>query len=232
MVTGKFRHGGKSITRPCGTPFPSRYSAGVAHRTAARATEFEEVVEGSRFLALVRSIANPEEAAELLERARREHPDATHHCWAYRVGEAQRFSDDGEPGGTAGRPMLEVILKRDLDHVAAVVVRYFGGKKLGAGGLVRAYSGAVAKALDAAGVREVVDMRRLAVRAPFAQVDAVLRAVDELVARHPDAARSEAEFDGDGLVIDLVVPLSDAAGAASLLVDLTRGAATVTEVDA
>lgn len=189
-------------------------------------------MDGSRFLALVRPIADVGEAAELLERAKSEHPDATHHCWAYRVGETQRFSDDGEPGGTAGRPMLEVIIKRDLDHVAAVVVRYFGGKKLGAGGLVRAYSGAVAKALDAAGVREVVDMRRLTVRAPFAHVDAVLRAVDDLVTQHPDAARGEADFDGEGLVLELILPESDAATAIERLGDLTRGAATVTAVDA
>lgn len=202
----------------------------MAHLTVARAARHEEVIEGSRFLALVRQPDDPEAAAALLAEARREHPDATHHCWAWRIGEQQRFSDDGEPGGTAGRPMLEVILKRDLDHVTAVVVRYFGGRKLGAGGLVRAYSGAVAKALDLAGVREVLDMVTLEVRAPFALVDVVLRHVDELVTSHPDARRGEPAFDGEGLRLELTLPDFLVAGATASLTEATRGGARVEPV--
>src|SRR5690625_7930527 len=98
-------------------------------------SEHLETVKGSRFIAWVAPAATEEEAQQLLDRARAQHPDATHHCSAWRIGETVRFSDDGEPGGTAGRPMLEVLLKRDLMNVAAVVVRYFGGTRLGAGGL-------------------------------------------------------------------------------------------------
>lgn len=197
----------------------------MAHRTVAKEVVHEELIEGSRFIAYVAPVASAEEAEAQLAEARREHPDATHHCWAYRLGEVQRFNDDGEPGGTAGRPMLEVMLKRDLNMLSAVVVRYFGGRKLGAGGLVRAYSGTVAKALDVAGVREVVDMSRATVRAPFPQVDAVLRLVDELVAEHPDSRRGEAEFDGEGLRLELLLPSDQVEEAERRLTETTRGSA-------
>lgn len=211
----------------CGSSVPNEVECPVAHLTAQREAELEEIVQGSRFIARVRPVNSVEDAMELLTESRAEHPTASHHCWAYRVGEAQRFSDDGEPGGTAGRPMLEVMLKRDLDMVAAVVVRYFGGKKLGAGGLVRAYSGAVAKALDAAGVREVVDLANLTVRAPFAQVDVVLRTVDTRLAELPDSARSEAEFDGHGLRLLLTLPSSAVAALEAELREVTSGSASV-----
>ncbi len=203
----------------------------MAHTTVARAARHEETIEGSRFLASVASVGHPDEAAELVAEARRQHPEATHHCWAWRIGDQQRFSDDGEPGGTAGRPMLEVILKRELDHVAAVVVRYYGGKKLGAGGLVRAYSGAVAKALDAAGTRQVVEMTTLLVRAPFAHVDGLLRRVDEMVAELRDAARGEAGFDAEGVKLELTVPAAAAPDVMEALAETTRGAAEVSRLD-
>lgn len=197
----------------------------MAHLTAASNAQHEETIEGSRFLAYVWPAADPEEAAALLAAVRAEHPDATHHCWAYKFGDVQRFSDDGEPGGTAGRPMLEVMLKRGLDMLAAVVVRYYGGKKLGAGGLVRAYSGAVSKALDQAGVREVVDMDTVEVRVGFSLVDVVLRTVDELLDMHPDARRAEPEFGAEGLILELTFPRYLLPEAEALLTEVTHGGA-------
>lgn len=173
---------------------------------------------GSRFIAYLAPVATAEEAASLLESVRREHVDATHHCWAYLIGQEMRFSDDGEPGGTAGRPMLEVLLKREIDRCAAVVVRYFGGRKLGAGGLVRAYSGAVAQALDRAEVGEFVPRTKVHVRAPFAATDAVLRVL-------PTGA---AEFDADGLSVVVVVEDRALEGLSDRLRDATRGSAEVT----
>lgn len=202
----------------------------MAHTTVQQPVEFEEVIGGSRFIAYVWPVSSLEEANAYLGSVREQHPDATHHCSAFRVGEEQRFSDDGEPGGTAGRPMLEVLLKRNLDRVATVVVRYYGGRKLGAGGLVRAYSGAVAKALDLAGEREVVDMVSVTVEAPFAFVDSVLRAVDELLERHPDSRRGEPEFTGSGLTLGFVLPAEQFAGAERELTEITRGAAKISEV--
>jgi len=190
--------------------------------TPARAAEHEDVVEGSRFIARVRPVGSVEEAEALVTEARRDHPDATHHCWAYKLGEVVRFSDDGEPGGTAGRPMQEVMLKRGLDGCAAVVVRYFGGKKLGAGGLVRAYSGAVARALDAAGVERLTTYHRLRVRAPFATATAVLRELGD----------AEPGFDAGGLVTEVAVPADEVENLRLRLAELTRGEAVVDVVGA
>lgn len=199
----------------------------MAHTTVAQSTLHEEVIEGSRFLAYVWPVGSVDEATSLLAEVRSDHPDATHHCFAFKLGEVQRFSDDGEPGGTAGRPMLEVLLKRELDMVATVVVRYYGGKKLGAGGLVRAYSGSVSKALDQAGTRQVVDMAHVRVSAPFALTDVVLRTVDELVGLHPDSRKGLPEFGADGLDLALTVPAHQLAAATDRLTQVSSGAVQV-----
>jgi uncharacterized YigZ family protein len=202
----------------------------VAHLTVARPAEYDQVIDGSRFLGFVWAVADLHEVQQLLAGVRALHPEATHHCWAYRLGQVQRFSDDGEPGGTAGRPMLEVLLRRELDMVLAVVVRYYGGRKLGAGGLVRAYSGTVAKTLDRAGERQVVVLVTLQVAAPFALTDTVLRSVDELVAEHPDASRNEPHFDGQGLILELSLPEERAERAVLRLTEATRGGARITRL--
>jgi len=193
----------------------------MAFLTPAVTARHEELINGSTFVAFVAPIDSVAAAAALLERVKAEHPDASHHCWAYKFDEVMRFSDDGEPAGSAGRPMLEVLLKRDLEHCATVVVRYFGGKKLGIGGLVRAYGGGVAKALDLAGVREVVDTDSLEIRADFADTDTVLRALANL---SDEVATS---FDERGLVAVIEVPSSERLAVERLLADITRGAATV-----
>lgn len=113
----------------------------------------ETVIERSRFICKVRRVESEEDARAFIEEVRREHSTATHNCYAYVAsedGNIMKFSDDGEPQGTAGMPMLEVLRNRRLMMTAAVVTRYFGGVKLGAGGLVRAYSGAVAACLNSA----------------------------------------------------------------------------------
>jgi len=182
---------------------------------------------GSRFIATVAPIGDAAEALARLEAQRAAHPDASHHCWAYRVGSEQRFSDDGEPGGTAGRPMLEVLLKRDLDHVVAVVVRYFGGRKLGAGGLARAYGGAVARAVRAAGEREVASTVTLEVRVPFAFVDIVLRELDGAAG----VVRGDPAFDAEGALVSATVPQRGVAALQRLLAERTRGEARCESAD-
>ena len=124
---------------------------------------------GSRFLAWVFLAEEEEVFAKQLEQVKAEHPKARHWCWAWRIQEAYRFEDDGEPGGTAGRPMLQVLEGRSLSRVGAVCVRYFGGVKLGTGGLMRAYGGATAKAADDAGVQEVIPRMRIPVFLSFAR---------------------------------------------------------------
>lgn len=110
----------------------------------------ETVIEKSRFIATVCGINSPDDAAEAVARVKKQHPFATHNCYAYLCGDAGKFSDDGEPQGTAGRPIYECLKNSGLDKVVAIVTRYFGGVKLGAGGLVRAYSGAVSSVLKEA----------------------------------------------------------------------------------
>lgn len=110
--------------------------------------ELEE--KKSRFIAATLPIASQEEALAFIEKNKKQYWDARHHCYAYVLGdhhEIQRFSDDGEPGGTAGKPMLDVLLGENIHNLAVVVTRYFGGTLLGTGGLVRAYSGAVKEGL-------------------------------------------------------------------------------------
>ena len=121
--------------------------------TIAAPVDHELVVKKSRFLAHLHPVATVAEADAVVAAIRKEHWDARHHCVALVVGtlaDQQRSSDDGEPSGTAGVPMLEVLRQREVTDVAAVVTRYFGGVLLGAGGLVRAYSAAVSEALDLA----------------------------------------------------------------------------------
>jgi uncharacterized YigZ family protein len=107
-------------------------------------------VKKSRFIGCVQAVPDRAAALAVVNALREQHPQAAHVCWALLAGGQSAANDDGEPGGTAGRPMLEVLRHQDLDGVLATVVRYFGGVKLGAGGLVRAYTDAVAQALQGA----------------------------------------------------------------------------------
>ena len=117
----------------------------------------EIVIEKSRFICTLKKVHSEAEAQEFIKTIKKDFWDATHNCSAYIVDEmAQRSSDDGEPSGTAGLPMLEVLRKNKLTNTAAVVTRYFGGIKLGAGGLVRAYTNSVAEAVKATGIAQKV----------------------------------------------------------------------------
>lgn len=121
----------------------------------------EIVIEKSRFICSLKKVNSEEEAQEFIKAVKKEFWDATHNCSAYLVDDlSQRSSDDGEPTGTAGIPMLDVLRKNHLTGTAAVVTRYFGGIKLGAGGLVRAYSGSVAGAVKECGIAEKILMSR------------------------------------------------------------------------
>ncbi len=126
-------------------------------RTIARDGQHEIEILKSRFICSLFRVADDSEARVILERMRKQYWDANHNCYAYVIGEGgrlQKASDDGEPSGTAGVPMLEVLKKRELVDVLAIVTRYFGGTKLGAGGLIRAYGRSVSEAVDGVGVVE------------------------------------------------------------------------------
>jgi uncharacterized YigZ family protein len=169
----------------------------------------------SRFLAHAAPVSTPADAQALLrEVAVRE---ATHNCWAWRIGAEYRSSDDGEPAGTAGRPILAAIDGQGLDRVAVVVTRWYGGIKLGAGGLVRAYGGAAAECLRQAPRVAIVERTTLAMRVPFADIGALHATLAAF-----DAVKRDEAFDADGarLAIDLPAAAVDALKAR--LVDATR----------
>ena len=124
----------------------------IEYKTLAKAGSDEIIIEKSRFIGYCAPVSSEEEALEFIEKIKKKHYDATHNVFAYVVGldnNIQRYNDDGEPSGTAGVPILEVIKKEDLRNVVIVVTRYFGGIKLGTGGLIRAYTKGAKIALDA-----------------------------------------------------------------------------------
>lgn len=135
--------------------------------------EYRLTEKNSEFLTFLQPITDREQAMQWVQHYREHYKDAAHVCWAYIIGntrqpQTQAFSDDGEPSGTAGKPMLHVLTERELGNCLAVVVRYFGGIKLGAGGLVRAYSAAVSQAAQQANLQTVSPKARLQLQLDFA----------------------------------------------------------------
>lgn len=142
----------------------------MAYRTVRQKSEVELVIKRSRFIGRCYPVDTEQEALSNLETIRKQNWDATHNCYAYSIGETggcARFSDDGEPSGTAGMPMLETLRHIGVTNVLVVVTRYFGGILLGAGGLVRAYSRAAAQAIRAAEQIEMRDCSLLAMDVPY-----------------------------------------------------------------
>jgi uncharacterized YigZ family protein len=175
------------------------------------------VIRKSRFIGCVQPVAQRAAAQAVVARLRAEHPGAAHVCWALLAGGQSAANDDGEPGGTAGRPMLEVLRHQDLEGVLATVVRYFGGVKLGAGGLVRAYTDAVAQALLHA--RKVPLRRWIALRC------AVPYALEGLLRRELQQAGAELRevLHGDGVVFAFAVTDDAAASLRARLDDAAHG---------
>lgn len=140
------------------------------YRTVRADSETEYVINRSRFIGRCFAVTEEAQALAILERIRKQHWDATHNCFAYRLRSgAARYSDDGEPQGTAGLPMMEVLKKRDLYDLLVISTRYFGGILLGAGGLVRAYTRSTSDAVDAAGLMDMLPCTgfRLRVEYPY-----------------------------------------------------------------
>lgn len=136
--------------------------------------ESEYIEKRSSFLGVVEPVSSEEEARAVIAAIKKQHRDARHNCWCYLIqGGAERYSDDGEPQGTAGIPMLEVFRKAGVSNAVCVVTRYFGGVLLGAGGLLRAYTKAAKDALENAGITEVIPMRELTLRCPYSLLDRI-----------------------------------------------------------
>lgn len=159
----------------------------MRYRVPASRCEVETVIDRSRFRCTLDRAATPEDAQRLVRELQALHPEATHHCWAFVAGPPGStthigLGDDGEPHGTAGRPMLTVLLHADIGEVAAVVTRWYGGVKLGTGGLARAYGGAVQLALDALPTTWRVDTVRAAFTVDYGAVTPVRQLLDALEA--------------------------------------------------
>lgn len=143
---------------------------------AEKQAVYEQEIKKSRFILNIAQIENEDDAQAFLEKIRKQERKATHNVWAYVLGEndsVQRYSDDGEPAGTAGVPMLEVIKNNQLHNVAAVVTRYFGGIKLGAGGLIRAYAGTVADGVADIGRVELVVQHEVLIEVAYSQFESL-----------------------------------------------------------
>ncbi|MFF5638028.1 YigZ family protein [Streptomyces sp. NPDC012825] len=192
------------------------------YRTPAREGVHETEINRSRFLCALAPVADEREAQEFVARVRAEHPTATHNCFAYVLGadaSVQRASDDGEPSGTAGVPMLQMLLRRETRYVAAVVTRYYGGVKLGAGGLIRAYGGVVGEALDALGT-----VTRQRFRLATVTVDHQRAGKLENDLRTTGRAVRDVRY-ADAVTIEIGLPDADVEAFRAWLADATAGAA-------
>ena len=184
--------------------------------TLAGLAEYQEDIKKSRFLALAEPIRSMDDAAAFL--AANRWPDATHHCWAWRLGASYRFNDDGEPGGTAGRPILQAVEGQDCDRVVVLVVRWFGGVKLGTGGLVRAYGGVAAQCLRLAEKIVLVDEVMVECDCTFADMARVRARLEGAGARIEDE-----RFTAVGVVWRLAIARDHRVRLQDLYTDLTRG---------
>jgi len=151
----------------------------------------ELLIKKSRFIACVQPMTDRASAQKVVAQLWEEHPGAAHVCWALLAGGQSAAVDDGEPSGTAGRPMLDVLRHQDLEGVLATVVRYFGGVKLGAGGLVRAYTDSVAQALLTSQKVAIVKLQALACTAPYAMEGLIRREIELAGATLDEVAHGE-----------------------------------------
>lgn len=188
--------------------------------TVAREAVSEMEVKGSRFISRCARTEGAKEAMLFIQSVKATHPDATHNCWAYRITPNDyRLSDDGEPGGTAGQPILQAIISSGLEQVTVVVTRYYGGIKLGAGGLVRAYGGGAGAVLREAGRLLVRPRARFCVTVSFSEQNLVYRFLET----HPQLEQEALEYTQEGIRLEVSTYLDEKAALVSELVEALRG---------
>jgi uncharacterized YigZ family protein len=186
----------------------------------ASAVKDEIKIKGSRFIGELYPVVSQDEAENLLTRCRKEYHDATHHCYAYRIGEdasVHRYSDDGEPSGTAGKPILSILEHAGITNSLLIVIRYFGGTKLGTGGLVRAYTDAAQALIRKAEIRRVPVLRTLHITFPYDYTSGVMR----VIAQH--SLKIEDTEYGDDVTIRLAVRPSQILTIRREMTDATAG---------
>ncbi|MBA1190481.1 YigZ family protein [Pseudomonas entomophila] len=178
--------------------------------------EFREEIRKSRFITLAAPITSVEDAVRFLER--HADPAATHNCWAWKLGDQYRSTDDGEPGGTAGRPILAAIEAQDCDQVVVLVIRWYGGIQLGTGGLARAYGGGANKCLQQAPKRVLVQRDTFTCTCTFSEL-----ALLKLRLAEVDGIVVEEQFTANGVDLHLALGPDRAEHLQRLLADLSRG---------
>jgi uncharacterized YigZ family protein len=186
--------------------------------TLAAPSQHQEIVKNSSFIAYAARADSAREAAAFLQAVAQRHADASHLCWAYRIAGKYRFSDGGEPGGTAGQPILRAIEGQDLDHVVVGVIRYFGGTKLGTGGLVRAYGGTAAEALRQAERKTESPRVELVAEVAFEHMGSLYRLLDAA-----EAERGGEEYTDVGVRILISLESDKIETLGTALRDATRG---------
>ncbi|WLT08397.1 YigZ family protein [Bartonella apihabitans] len=184
--------------------------------TLASATELMEEIKKSRFLTRAFPINSVAESEAIIETIRKE--EATHHCYAWKFHQNYRFNDDGEPTGTAGKPILNAIEGRNCDCVLVIVTRWFGGVKLGTGGLVRAYGGGAARALQKAELVELVDWQILTFHCPFNLLPIVENEVQNFLAQIDNR-----QFDDSGCEVTLRLPKAQQENFICWIKDISSG---------
>lgn len=190
--------------------------------------EHEIVIEKSRFICHVKRVYNDVEANQFIKDIKKLHWNATHNCSAYVVGdfsEAQKANDDGEPSGTAGVPMLEVLRKQDLKNCVVVVTRYFGGIKLGAGGLIRAYGKSVSEAIKELGVIERKTMKTMFINADYNLLGTIQNRLE-----NSDYILSQVHYT-DVVSVEVLIDVSEEENFKDWVVDMTNGRAEVVAGD-
>lgn len=194
----------------------------MSYRLTAPVT-LESEIKKSRFIAHAAPVDDEAQARAFIERIG--DPAANHNCWAWLIGQNYRFDDDGEPGGTAGRPILQAIESQGYDRTVVVVTRFFGGTKLGTGGLARAYGGTANEALRSAERAPIVPKVRLRLSLPFEFVDAAHHALAAF-----DGDKLDEEYTSDGASLIVTVPAASRAAFADHLRDLAKGQVRVARI--
>lgn len=192
--------------------------------TLAAPCDYQETIRKSRFLAKAAPVSSPDEAHAFIQSV--SDTSATHNCWAWKIGNQYRFSDDGEPGGTAGRPMLTAIEGQDCDQVVVVVIRWYGGVQLGTGGLARAYGGSAAKCLQSGERVELVARVRCSCHCRFAELALLKSRLNEF-----DALIDSETFDAEGAELQLALPAAQQPLLQLLLADISRGRSVLHPLD-
>jgi uncharacterized YigZ family protein len=193
--------------------------------TIDTACQIETIVKGSRFIAAGAIATTALAAQNFINSQRRSFPDATHHCWAYRLSPQEyRFSDDGEPSGTAGSPILQAIAAANLEEVVLVVTRYFGGTKLGAGGLVRAYGTAATTVLKQAGVKLIKPTVTLQLIVAFADQNQL----HHFFSLHSEITINATDYQANGVSVTITLYLDILPIIQEQLTNLLRGRINIT----